>query len=202
MQPDNAPWAEAGPPKEHAVIPPTITPADILAFWFEQTEPAKWWTRDVTFDRQIAERFTDAHAAATRCELYAWRDSPTGRLAEVIVLDQFSRNLNRDSALAFANDPLALALAQEAIAAQADQALTPLQRSFLYLPFMHSESLPIHEIAVGLYERNGLANNLDFELRHKRIIERFGRYPHRNVAIGRVSTADELAFLQTPDSSF
>ncbi len=178
------------------------TPDAILAFWFAETAPSRWWTHDPAFDREIATRFGSIHAAAARCELFAWRVTAAGRLAEILVLDQFSRNLHRDSPLAFANDPLALALAQEAVAAGADNELMPVQRSFLYLPYMHSESLPMHEIAVGLYERNGLADNLDFELRHKRIIERFGRYPHRNAVLGRKSTDAEQAFLATPGSSF
>jgi uncharacterized protein (DUF924 family) len=108
----------------------------------------------------------------------------------------------RDSARAFSCDALALALSQEAIACGADRVLTPGQRSFLYMPFMHSESLPIHEIAVKLFRKNGIRNNLDFELRHKEIIERFGRYPHRNKVLGRQSTTEELEFLAGPGSSF
>ncbi len=175
---------------------------DVIRFWFEECTPAQWWSKDAAFDRLIAQRFAATHAQATRCELHAWRGTPLGRLAEVIVLDQFSRNLHRDSALAFAHDALALALAQEAIAAGADARLTAVQRSFLYLPYMHSESLAIHAIALDLYQRNGIAENLDFERRHQRIIERFGRYPHRNAALGRHSTAEEIAFLQQPGSSF
>jgi len=132
----------------------------------------------------------------------ARRDSAEGRLAEIILLDQFSRNLYRNSPLAFACDPLALGLAQEAIRAGVEAELTPVQRSFLYLPFMHSESLAIHQVALQLYERNGLESNLEFERLHKSIIERFGRYPHRNAVLGRQSTAEELAFLQEPGSSF
>jgi len=97
---------------------------------------------------------------------------------------------------------LALALAQEAVAAGADSELNPVERSFLYMPYMHSESIRIHEVAVELFRRNGLAGNLDFELKHKAIIERFGRYPHRNAILGRVSTAEEIEFLKQPGSSF
>jgi uncharacterized protein (DUF924 family) len=175
---------------------------DVLQFWFEEIDESKWWSKDEAFDRLITQRFAAVHAGATHCELYAWRESAKGRLAEIIVLDQFSRNMFRNSALAFANDALALGLAQEAIAAGADQALNPSERIFLYLPFMHSESLKIHEIAVDLYKNNGLQDNLDFEIKHKAIIERFGRFPHRNLVLGRVSTAEELAFLKQPGSSF
>lgn len=174
----------------------------ILAFWFDAISPAQWWKKDTAFDRMVAERFGEVHAQAARCELFGWRETAAGRLAEVIVLDQFSRNMFRDSAAALAYDGMALVLAQEAIAAGAEQALRPVERSFLYMPFMHSESLKIHEMAVPLFERNGIADNLDFELRHKAIIERFGRYPHRNAVLGRKSTPDEVEFLQQPGSRF
>ena len=174
----------------------------VLQFWFEEIEPKQWWKKDPAFDQLIASRFGELHARGARCELYEWRDSAEGRLAEIILLDQFSRNLYRNSPLAFACDPLALGLAQEAIRAGVEAELTPVQRSFLYLPFMHSESLAIHQVALQLYERNGLESNLEFERLHKSIIERFGRYPHRNAVLGRQSTAEELAFLQEPGSSF
>ena len=173
-----------------------------MKFWFEVIEPAQWWKKDVDFDRMLIGRFADIHAGATRCELFDWRVTAQGRLAEIIILDQFSRNMFRESPLAFANDALALALAQEAVLAGADQALTPVQRSFLYMPYMHSESLKIHEVAVQLFERNGIKGNLDFELKHKSIIEKFGRYPHRNSVLGRVSTAAEIEFLKQPGSGF
>ena len=177
-------------------------PDDILHFWFEELEPAQWWKKDQAFDAMIAERYGRLHSQAVCCELYGWRQTARGRLAEIIVLDQFSRNIFRDTAQAFSADPLALALAQEAVAAGDDADLTPVQRSFLYMPYMHSESRLIHEQAVDLYTRNGVEDNLNFEIRHKAIVDRFGRYPHRNRMLGRPSTADELAFLQQPGSSF
>lgn len=175
---------------------------DILRFWFEEIEPSQWWTKSVDFDKLIIERFSEIHASATRCELFEWRKDAKGRLAEIIILDQFSRNMFRDSPLAFANDSLALALAQEAISAKTEVALTPVERSFLYTPFMHSESLKIHEVAEDLYQKNGIQNNLDFEIMHKKIIEQFGRYPHRNDILGRQSTDKEIEFLQQPGSGF
>jgi uncharacterized protein (DUF924 family) len=174
----------------------------IVKFWFEEIETALWWKKDDTFDALLIERFFEIHARATRCELFEWRKEPAGRLAEIIVLDQFSRNMFRDSALAFASDALSLALSQEAVACGADQALTPVQRSFLYMPYMHSESLKIHEVAVELYRKNGIQNNLEFEFKHKKIIEKFGRYPHRNRVLGRQSTTEEIEFLTQPGSSF
>lgn len=176
--------------------------ASVLEFWFDEIVPAQWWRADPAFDAQIGARFGELHRAAVQGELYGWRSDARGRLAELIVLDQFSRNLHRGTALAFAADPMALALAQEAIAGGHDLTLPTPQRLFVYLPFMHSESPCIHTLAVGLFEALGLPDNLDFELRHKAIIDRFGRYPHRNAALGRVSTPAELAFLREPGSSF
>ena len=176
--------------------------SEILRFWFEEIDPAKWWAKDDAFDELIRARFAEVHGRATRCELYEWRTEPRGRLAEVIVLDQFSRNMYRGSPLAFASDALALALAQEAVAAKADAALSPTERGFLYLPYMHSESPAIHAVALELYRKHGNQNNLDFEIRHRNIIERFGRYPHRNAILGRQSTEEEIEFLKQPGSGF
>ena len=178
------------------------TPADILDFWFSEIQPAQWWNKSDDFDRLIATRFGAVLQAAARCELYAWRATPAGRLAEVIVLDQFSRNINRGEAQAFVNDALALGLAQEAVAAGADRLLAPAERAFLYMPYMHSESAAIHALAVRLFATPGMEGNLDFERRHQAVIERFGRYPHRNAVLGRSSTPEELAFLSEPGSSF
>ena len=135
-------------------------------------------------------------------ELYPWRATAEGRLAEVIVLDQFSRNVYRNTPQAFAQDPVALVLAQEAVASGALNQLDPTQRSFLLLPYMHSESRQIHLVAEALYTEYAPAVNLDFELRHKAIIDRFGRYPHRNEILGRTSTPEELEFLAQPGSRF
>jgi uncharacterized protein (DUF924 family) len=178
------------------------SPADVLKFWFEELTPEQWYVASDDIDAMIARRFGALHAAAARCELYGWRTSPEGRLAEIIVLDQFSRNIHRGTAAAFAQDSLALALAQEAVAAGADAALEPVQRAFLYLPYMHSESAAIHDVALRLFDAPGLENNLDFEHKHKAIIDRFGRYPHRNAVLGRASSPEEIAFLGTPGSSF
>ena len=174
----------------------------VLQFWFQEISPAKWWKVDAEFDRLIVERFSELHGRATRSELFEWRVEPRGRLAEIIVLDQFSRNIYRGDARAFANDSLALALAQEAVAAKVDRTLAPEERVFAYMPYMHSESRVIHEIAERLFKDCGPDSNYDFELRHKAIIDRFGRYPHRNSILGRQSTEEELAFLAQPGSSF
>lgn len=174
----------------------------VLKFWFEEIEPAQWWKKDEKFDATVRERFSELHHAAVRCELHDWRRAARGRLAEIIVLDQFSRNMFRGSPLSFAFDPIALALAQEAVSLGADRDLNQAERNFLYMPYMHSESLKIHDIAVDLFSANGSLGSLDFELRHKAIIERFGRYPHRNAILGRKSTREEIEFLKEPGSSF
>lgn len=175
---------------------------EILKFWFEEIKPAQWFTKDDSFDQLIADRFSDVHSRAVRCELYDWRENAQGRLAEIIVLDQFSRNMFRESPLAFKNDQLALVLSQEAISLGMHKLLTPVERSFMYLPFMHSESIKIHDIAIDLYSQPGMESNLEWEIKHKKIIEKFGRYPHRNKVLGRKSTEEELEFLKGPDSSF
>lgn len=180
----------------------TDQPETILAFWFQELGPKDWWGKDAALDARIAGRFGALLERSARCELFAWRATPRGRLAEVLVLDQFSRHVHRDAPGAFASDPLALALAQEAVARGDDRALTPTERVFLYLPYMHSESRLIQAESVRLYERNGLADNLDFARRHQAIVERFGRYPHRNAVLGRPSTPEELAFLEEPGSRF
>ena len=174
----------------------------ILQFWFDDIKPAQWWVKDNDFDQLIKDNYAALHASTHLCELYHWRQTPRGRLAEIIILDQFSRNMYRDQPQSFASDPLALALSQEAIIAEADQELTPIEKSFLYMPFMHSESAAIHKVAVALYEANGIESNYQFELKHKAIIDEFGRYPHRNEILGRVSTPAELEFLSGPGSSF
>ena len=175
---------------------------EILKFWFQEIDPSQWWSKDKQIDRIILERFSDIHTKAICCELFQWRKTAEGRLAEIIVLDQFSRNMFRNSALSFANDSLALALAQEAILLKVDQELNIVQRSVLYLPFMHSESLKIHKIAMSLYKKNGIQSNLTFEVKHQKIIEKFGRYPHRNNTLGRISTEEEIQFLKQKGTGF
>lgn len=176
--------------------------ADVLHFWFEETAPEQWWKVDPGFDAVVRQRFGALLAAAAAGECFDWRTTPRGRLAEVIVLDQFPRNIHRGTPAAFACDPMALALAQEAVASGALAALSPVERSFLLLPYMHSESRRIHQVAEPLYREHAPAENHDFELRHKAIIDRFGRYPHRNAILGRESTPGELEFLTQPGSSF
>ncbi|MGO5000648.1 DUF924 family protein [Oceanisphaera sp. W20_SRM_FM3] len=193
----------------------------ILEFWFTELKPAQWWQKNKALDKKIARRFGELHQQARAGELYAWRATAEGRLGEIIVLDQFSRNIYRDQPQAFASDGMALVLAQEAIRTGADQELSPQQRVFLYMPFMHSESIKIHEVAQVLFTQNadpsqtsqsnesestselvGAKSSLKYQTAHRDIIQRFGRYPHRNAILGRESSAEEQAFLKQPNSSF
>lgn len=179
-----------------------LAASDILRFWFEECTPAQWWKVDAAFDAQLRARFLPVLQAAAQAELHGWRSTPEGRLAEVIVLDQFSRNIFRGTPQAFAQDAMALALAQEAVQREAHLALKPDARAFLLMPFMHSESRAIHVLAEELFRDFAPAGNHEFELKHKLIVDRFGRYPHRNAILGRASTDEEIEFLKQPGSSF
>ncbi|MES2943699.1 MAG: DUF924 family protein [Pseudomonadota bacterium] len=175
---------------------------DILNFWFKELTPKQHFAKDTALDESMRSRFTAVLESAARCELWAWRATAGGRLAEILVLDQFSRNIWRDTPRSFAQDALALVLAQELVASGLDSSLPLEQRRFVYMPYMHSESALVHTQAVQLFDQPGLEDNLRFELAHKSIIERFGRYPHRNAILGRTSSAEEIAFLNEPGSSF
>ena len=174
----------------------------VLKFWFEEIDSKLWWSAQPEFDELIRARFRSLLQCASQGECYTWRKNPKGRLAEIIVLDQFSRNIYRDTPQAFTQDSMALVLAQEAVAVGAHNALSPIECCFLLMPYMHSESRQIHIQAEALYRVFAPQNNHAFELRHKAIIDRFGRYPHRNTTLGRVSTAEEIEFLKQPGSSF
>ncbi|MDN5666585.1 MAG: DUF924 domain-containing protein [Psychrobacter sp.] len=186
----------------------------VLDFWFDKDNEAYWFEKNDAFDQKIKEKFGKIWQAAKQGECVTWRianaaaDSNSsitalaGRLAEIIVLDQFSRNLCRGQANAFAQDGMALVLAQEAIQQPHFDTLPAQWRKFMIMPFMHSESLMIHERYLPLFEQLDDAMTLDFEHRHKDIIEKFGRYPHRNDILDRESTAAEEAFLEQPNSSF
>lgn len=176
----------------------------VLNFWFEEIDSKQWWAKDSAFDQMIKDQFLSSYQQAIRGELYQWRQSAEGRLAEIIILDQFSRNMFRAQKEAFAHDYLAVALTQAAIDVGADLTLLdePAKLAFLYMPLMHSESAIIHEQAVNMFSQAGLESNLEFEYKHKKIIDRFGRYPHRNQVLGRQSTAEEIEFLTQPGSSF
>ena len=175
---------------------------DVLKFWLEEIDPKVWWVADSSFDNEIKDRFTNLVSQATQGELYVWRKEPKGRLAEIILLDQFSRNIFRNTPRAFSNDQVALVLAQEAVEAKVPNVLSKTECGFLLLPYMHSESKVIHEVAEILYREFAAPYNYEYELKHKAIIDRFGRYPHRNAILGRESSPEEIEFLKQPGSSF
>ncbi|SEN46862.1 DUF924 family protein [Nitrosomonas marina] len=175
---------------------------EVLNFWFDEIDQAMWWSAKPAFDGLIRTRFLNLHQRASQCELSNWRCHAHGRLAEIIILDQFSRNIYRNTPCAFAQDPMALVLAQEAIACNTQQTLSPVECSFLLMPYMHSESRFIHHQAKALFRTFTPDKSYTFELRHKGIIDRFGRYPHRNRILGRGSTAEEITFLKQPGSRF
>jgi uncharacterized protein (DUF924 family) len=179
-----------------------MNPDAVINFWFKELTPKQWFAVDDKLDREIERRFGDLLKQAARGELYPWRDRPEGRLAEIIVLDQFSRNVYRNTAEAFASDSMALVLAEEAVARGDDRRIEIPRRAFIYLPYMHSESAKIHEIAMTLFNQPGLESNFQYEKLHKAIIDRFGRFPHRNEILGRPSTPEEIEFLKTPGSKF
>ncbi len=183
------------------------TPLDVLAFWFSEgpdTPREAWFKRDDAFDDAIRSRFGDLVAAARTDALVTWRASSAGVLALAILMDQFPRNLHRGSAEAFAADPMMRDIARDAVMARRiDLGLTPTQRVFLYLPFEHSEAMADQDLSVALFE--GLRDDprmakpggtIDYAWRHRAVIERFGRFPHRNAALGRDSTTGEKAWLE------
>jgi uncharacterized protein (DUF924 family) len=185
-----------------------------LAFWFgaaddpQHGQPRKqWFEKDTAFDAGIRERFGALIERALRGELAHWVSTPAGALAEIIVLDQFTRNVFRGTARAFAGDARALAAARALVAGGADRTLTGVQRQFIYLPFEHDEDLASQREALRLFaelERDEpvVGDLVSWAQKHLDIIERFGRFPHRNAALGRISTPEEVAFLQQPGSSF
>jgi uncharacterized protein (DUF924 family) len=198
-----------------------VDPQEILRFWFgeldelgraDQATQARWWSKDAGLDREIRERFGATHAAAARGELDAWLSAPRTCLAYITVLDQFSRNMFRDTAGMFATDELALRAALQGIAAGLHKQLRLDERGMFYMPLMHSEELAIQERCIELFvelsgevsgsARASMLSRVGFAERHRDIVKKFGRFPHRNALLGRASTPDELDFLDGPGSSF
>ncbi len=192
-----------------------MTPQDVLDFWFlPASDPgygkprAEWFRKDAAFDAAIHERFGSLIALAVGGGLREWDGhGPEGKLARILVLDQLTRNSARGTPDSFAGDALALAAARELVDSGDDRKLTPLQRSFAYMPFEHAEDAAMQELSVRLFgelaqEHPGFASSLDYAHRHRGVIARFGRFPHRNPILGRASTPDELAYLAQPGSGF
>lgn len=191
---------------------------EILAFWFGEDpehpmkDSSKWWKKDPAFDREIQQKFEADLKRATRGEYDHWKETPRPCMAFIILLDQFSRNIYRDTPNAFAQDPLSLEACLKGMEKGLDRELTPIQRPFFYMPMMHSEDMEVHRRSLQTYQqlaeegpddlKKTLEANYDYAGRHAKIIERFGRYPHRNAILGRESTAEEIEFLKEPGSSF
>jgi uncharacterized protein (DUF924 family) len=175
-----------------------MTPKAVLDFWFGLDRKA-WFEKNPAFDGEIRHRFLTLYEGAASGKLDAWREAPDSCLALVIVLDQFPRNMFRGSARAFAADPMARAAARVIVERGWDKGYTEDERSFAYLPFEHSESLADQEESVRLFQGNP---NFEWARRHWEIIQRFGRFPHRNATLGRRSTPEETEFLKTPGSAF
>ena len=199
-------------PFDTAPLPPDARA--VLDFWFGEPTSAtygsnrvEWFRKDPTFDASIRDRFGALIERGLRGELEGWAATPLGALAQVIVLDQFTRNVFRDTPRAFAGDARALNAARAMVGARQDDALPPFQRAFAYLPFEHAEGIEMQHEAVRLHARLAeldaeQASGLDYAERHRAIVERFGRFPHRNAILGRQSTPEEIEFLKTPGSGF
>ena len=171
------------------------TAEDVIRFWFVEHGKDDWFGGKAEFDAALAAEFSETHPRVALGEAWKWRETPDGRLAEIIVLDQFSRQLHRGAPEAFAQDRMAVALAQEAISAGADRAIPIERRAFLFMPFMHAESLVIQEEGCRHFAQFG-EEQLAYMTGHRDTIARFGRFPFRNKALGRVSTPEELAYME------
>lgn len=201
--------------------PDTITPATILDFWFgtepgdtatAQAQQKLWWSKNAAVDADIRARFGDLVKTAASGGLADWMQQAYGRLALILLFDQFPRNMYRDTPRAFAHDALARELALAGIAAGTDRGLRAIERVFFYLPLEHSESAALQERSVALFtalaagvpeaDRKTFSGYIDYAVRHRDVVHRFGRFPHRNAVLGRTSTAEETAFLKQPGSSF
>jgi uncharacterized protein (DUF924 family) len=197
------------------------TSEDVLDYWFGALDPSgcadaehtkRWWSKDPQLDEAIRARFGLLHAAALSGNLTSWRDTPRGTLAYVVVLDQFSRNMYRDKPDMFGGDALALTAAQSGIDRGLDRTLRLDERSAFYMPLMHSEQISLQERCVQLYRdfadevsgsaRANLLNRVGYAERHRDIVRKFGRFPHRNAQLGRMSTPAEIEFLKGAGSSF
>lgn len=190
---------------------PLADTAEVNDFWFgtspDYAPRDEWFRKSDAFDAQIRKRFGPVIEAALAGGLHAWEATPQGRLARIVVLDQFTRNAFRGTPRAFAGDALALAAARDMVDAGLDQAVHPVWRCFAYMPFEHAESLAMQERAVQLFTALAAGDprfdgHLDYAHRHHEVIRRFGRFPHRNAVLGRTSTAEELTYLAQPGSGF
>lgn len=178
------------------------TPEAVVAYWCKTLTPADWFNSTPDLDTQIRMRFAATHLALSREIAPQWRANPEARLAALIVLDQFPRNMYRASPLAFSSDWIALREARLALDAGADREIEAGRRHFFYLPFEHSEDIADQDLSVRLFEALGDEGYLDYAVRHRDVIAKYGRFPHRNAIVGRDSTPEEEAYLATPGAGF
>ena len=178
------------------------TPEEVVAYWCETLTAKDWWQSTPELDASVRDRFAATHLALSREVAPEWRASPEARLAAIIVLDQFPRNMYRASPMAFATDWIARREARLALEAGADSQVDYGRRHFFYMPLEHSEDLADQDLCVGLFEALGDEMYLDYALRHRDVIARYGRFPHRNAFLGRASTAEEQAYLAQPGAGF
>lgn len=178
------------------------SPQDILDFWFAESRQPKWFVKDSLFDQEIINQFLDTYKVAKENQGLNCDDTPENNLAQVILFDQFPRNMFRDTPDAFATDALARSISKKVIEQGGDMDLSPPQRSFLYMPFMHSEDLEEQRYSVSIYEKLAIQGNLDYAIMHLKVIEEFGRFPHRNKILSRESTEAEKEYLAKPGAGF
>ena len=178
----------------------SFSPQDLLDFWYTEPMRKQWFASTPQLDAAIKERFEITWKAAVHGDYDDWRNSPDGCLALTIILDQLPLNMFRGSAKSFSSEHLAIEVAKHAIAQAYDQQIDPTQLPFLYLPLMHSENLADQDQSVALFDAAGLTNNLRFAQHHREIVRRFGRFPHRNVLLGRVSSTAELEYLNSKEA--
>lgn len=175
---------------------------EVLGFWFDGLMPEQWFAKSEGLDREIGDLFEAIRLEVLESKAAEWRDDPRTLLAAVILLDQFSRNIHRDTAEAFAADPLAQELAGLAVERGWDRDMTPEQRQFLYLPFEHAESRELQAVSLRCFEALGLKEALEYARQHAEVIARYGRFPSRNAALGRESTDEEKAYLAKPGAGW
>ena len=180
----------------------TATPDDVLNFWFSENIKPLWFKKSTDFDREIKQRFFDTYQRGKTGALDDWRNSSKSILALIILLDQFPRNMFRNTSQAFATDEEAVELTKYAVSKNYQQHLSPEEQTFLYMPLMHSENKKDQAKCVELFTKLGREDNLKFAIKHQEIIDRFDRFPHRNEILGRESTSEEKEFLTQPGSSF
>jgi uncharacterized protein (DUF924 family) len=182
--------------RKESLVDMNVKAQDIINFWFHELTPQDWFRKNDQLDLLMRNRFQKIHDCAASGELFHWRHSAEGRLAEILILDQFSRNIYRNTPDAFKYDPMALLLAQEMMILKLDKGMDMSKKKFIYMPLMHSESRIIHDEALIIFQSLGDEETLKFECLHKEIIDRFGRFPHRNKILKRVSTQEEEIFLK------